>query len=164
MGDVGERGRQWISETRGVTTAAFRSALTMRDEPRRVARRKIALRISGGDSGKKPGLASGDEPPGGCARKFFYCQKSRLRVRGDGFLPTPISRNDGDRATSERCMNHGNDCGTGVSCSRFIFRDPKIANSPVKFPVSREFAWRRVRSALLRQPGSPVSVVKVVSV
>jgi hypothetical protein len=25
---------------------------------------------------------------------------------------------------------------------------------PVKFPVSREFGWRRVRSALRRQPGS----------
>ena len=111
--DVGKRFRK---DRRGVTTGAFRSALTMRHEPRRVARRKIAPRISAGDSGKKPGLASGDEPSGGCARKFFYCQKSRLRVRGDGFLPTPISRNGSDRATSERCMNHGNDCGTGVSC------------------------------------------------
>src|SRR5580692_7945359 len=55
---------------------------------------KIASRISGGDSGKKPGLARGDEPPGGCARKFFYCQKSRLRVRGDSFLPALMSRND----------------------------------------------------------------------
>jgi hypothetical protein len=32
---------------------------------------------------------------------------------------------------------------------------PKKANFPVKFPVSREFAWRRVRSALRRQPTSP---------
>ena len=32
--------------------------------------------------------------------------------------------------------------------------DPKIAIFPVKFPVSREFAWRPVRSALRRQPGS----------
>jgi hypothetical protein len=31
----------------------------------------------------------------------------------------------------------------------------KNAKFPVKFPVSREFAWRRVRSALRRQPGSP---------
>jgi hypothetical protein len=31
---------------------------------------------------------------------------------------------------------------------------PKIANFPVKFPVSREFPRRRVRSALRRQPGS----------
>jgi hypothetical protein len=33
-------------------------------------------------------------------------------------------------------------------------RSPKIAKFPVKFPVSREFAWRPVRSALRRQPGS----------
>jgi hypothetical protein len=32
----------------------------------------------------------------------------------------------------------------------------KIAEFPVKFPVSREFAWRRVRSALRRQGGSLV--------
>jgi hypothetical protein len=31
----------------------------------------------------------------------------------------------------------------------------KNAKFPVKFPVSREFAWRRVRSALRRQPASP---------
>jgi heme-degrading monooxygenase HmoA len=29
-----------------------------------------------------------------------------------------------------------------------------MAKFPVKFPVSREFLWRRVRSALRRQPGS----------
>jgi len=32
---------------------------------------------------------------------------------------------------------------------------PEIAKFPVKFPVSREFAWRPVRSALRRQPDSP---------
>jgi CheY-like chemotaxis protein len=31
----------------------------------------------------------------------------------------------------------------------------KNAKFPVKFPVSREFAWRRVRSTLRRQPASP---------
>src|SRR5258708_26520711 len=46
------------------------------------------------------------------------------------------------------------DCGTAVSGSEIVSRTPKIANFPVKFPVSREFAWRRVRSALHRQPGS----------
>jgi hypothetical protein len=112
--DVGKRFRK---DRRGVTTGAFRSALTMRHEPRRVARRKIAPRISGGDSGKKPGLASGDEPSGGCARKFFYCQKSRLRVRDDGLLPALISRNDIDRGSDAGCVNKGNACGTGVSCN-----------------------------------------------
>ena len=33
-------------------------------------------------------------------------------------------------------------------------RSPEIAKFPVKFPVSREFSWRRVRSALRRQPAS----------
>src|SRR6266404_9086711 len=33
---------------------------------------------------------------------------------------------------------------------------PRIAEFPVKFPDTREFAWRQVRSALRRQPGSPV--------
>jgi hypothetical protein len=32
---------------------------------------------------------------------------------------------------------------------------PEIEIFPVKFPVSSEFAWRRVLSALRRQPGSP---------
>jgi hypothetical protein len=45
-------------------------------------------------------------------------------------------------------------CGTSISCSRVTSRGPKTAIFPVKFPVSREFARRRVRSALRRQPGS----------
>jgi hypothetical protein len=32
----------------------------------------------------------------------------------------------------------------------------RTVNFPVKFPVSREFIWRQVRSALRRQPGSAV--------
>src|ERR1700730_17685187 len=47
------------------------------------------------------------------------------------------------------------DCGTAVSCYEIGLGSPEIAKFPVKFPVSREFAWRRVRSALRRQPGSP---------
>jgi hypothetical protein len=77
----------------------------MRHEPRRVARRKIASRINGGDFGKKPGLASVDETPSRYARKFFYCQKPRLRVRGDGFLPAPISCSDIDHRVRARCAN-----------------------------------------------------------
>src|SRR3984893_15499778 len=46
------------------------------------------------------------------------------------------------------------DCGAAVSCYEIGLGAPKIAKFPVKFPVSREFAWRRVRSALRRQPGS----------
>src|SRR6202011_25777 len=32
---------------------------------------------------------------------------------------------------------------------------PRIAKFPVKFPDTRQFAWRLVRSALRRQPASP---------
>jgi len=74
-------------------------------QPRGVARRKIASRISGGDFGKKPGLASDYETPSSCARKFFYCQKPRLRVRDDRFLPAPMSRNDIDCGAAMRCEN-----------------------------------------------------------
>jgi hypothetical protein len=45
-------------------------------------------------------------------------------------------------------------CAAAVFCSRFRFYGAKIAQFPVKFPVSREFGWRRVRSTLRRQPGS----------
>src|SRR5471030_2024449 len=43
-------------------------------------------------------------------------------------------------------------CVAANSCSEIVFRSHGIADFPVKFPVSREFAWRRVRSALRRQP------------
>ena len=48
----------------------------------------------------------------------------------------------------------GKCCSAAVSCSGISCRSPEIAKFPVKFPVSREFAWRRVRSALPRQPAS----------
>jgi hypothetical protein len=43
-------------------------------------------------------------------------------------------------------------CNTAASCSTSVAQRPENAKFPVKFPVSREFAWRRVRSALRRQP------------
>ena len=46
-------------------------------------------------------------------------------------------------------------CGAAVSSHEIGSRSLKIARFPVKFPVSREFAWRRERSALRRQPGIP---------
>ena len=45
-------------------------------------------------------------------------------------------------------------CGTAASCSKIVSGSLGIAIFPVKFPVSREFGWRRVRSALRRQPTS----------
>ena len=48
------------------------------------------------------------------------------------------------------CLRSG--CCTAVSCSDIGSNTLKIAKFPVKFPVSREFVWRRVRSALRRQP------------
>src|ERR1700687_2234089 len=46
-------------------------------------------------------------------------------------------------------------CSTAVTCYEIGSLCPEIAKFPVKFPVSREFQWRRVRSALRRQPASP---------
>ena len=46
-------------------------------------------------------------------------------------------------------------CSAAVSSHEIGSGSLKIAKFPVKFPVSREFAWRRVRSALRRQPASP---------
>jgi hypothetical protein len=46
-------------------------------------------------------------------------------------------------------------CGTAVYCFEIVSSGPEIAEFPVKFPVSREFAWRPVRSPLRRQPGIP---------
>src|SRR4051795_12421935 len=47
-------------------------------------------------------------------------------------------------------------CSTGGLPRPNRFWGLKIAKFPVKFPVSREFAWRQVRSALRRQGGSLV--------
>src|SRR5882762_3011094 len=43
-------------------------------------------------------------------------------------------------------------CSTAVSCYEISPGSLKCAKFPVKFPVGREFRWRRVRSALRRQP------------
>jgi hypothetical protein len=51
------------------------------------------------------------------------------------------------------CSRSG--CGTGASCVEISPKRPKIAEFPVKFPVSREFGWRLVRIPLRRQPTSP---------
>jgi hypothetical protein len=45
-------------------------------------------------------------------------------------------------------------CIAADSCSEIVLRSHGIAHFPAKFPVSREFTWRRVRSALRHQPGS----------
>ena len=55
---------------------------------------------------------------------------------------------------SKNCARSG--CGAAVSCYESGLGNPEIAEFPVRFPVSREFAWRRVRSALRRQRGSLV--------
>jgi hypothetical protein len=47
------------------------------------------------------------------------------------------------------------DCSTASSCSEIGSQRPEPTKFPVKFPVSRVFSWRRVRSALRRQPTSP---------
>lgn len=45
-------------------------------------------------------------------------------------------------------------CGTGVSWPTHLSQSSKNVKFPAKFPVSREFLWRRVRSALRRQPAT----------
>jgi hypothetical protein len=45
-------------------------------------------------------------------------------------------------------------CSAAVSGWETRSRIPRIEKFPVIFPVSREFTWRRVRSALRRQPRS----------
>jgi hypothetical protein len=69
------------------------------------------------DSGKNPRLASGDETPRRCLRKFFYCQKSRLRVRAsairtDFWMPREI-----DRATIVDIANTKTTTVQGDSCN-----------------------------------------------
>jgi hypothetical protein len=46
-------------------------------------------------------------------------------------------------------------CGTAISGSEMVSWSLEIAVFPVKFPVSREFAWRLVRIPLRRQPRIP---------
>jgi hypothetical protein len=46
-------------------------------------------------------------------------------------------------------------CSAAISLSGLASQTLKIAKFPVKFPVSRELARRRVRSALRRQPATP---------
>jgi hypothetical protein len=46
------------------------------------------------------------------------------------------------------------DCSAAVSCCKIGLGSPDISKFPVKFPVSREFARRQVRSTLRRQPSS----------
>jgi hypothetical protein len=48
-------------------------------------------------------------------------------------------------------------CSTAASCFEIVSQSPKNAKFPVKFPVSREFTRRQVRSALRRQPASPAT-------
>ena len=45
-------------------------------------------------------------------------------------------------------------CSAAVSSHEIGSGSFKIAKFPVKFPVSREFTWRQVQSALPRQPTS----------
>ncbi len=45
-------------------------------------------------------------------------------------------------------------CSAAVSCYEIGLGSPRIPKFPVKFPVSRELTWRRVRSPLRCQPAS----------
>jgi hypothetical protein len=69
------------------------------------------------DSREKPVLASADETRRQLARKFFYCQKSRLRVRDAPFQAALIRRDDIIRLVISECVSYENACGTVVSCN-----------------------------------------------
>jgi hypothetical protein len=52
-------------------------------------------------------------------------------------------------------------CGAALSWSDIVGKALENAKLPVKFPDSREFIRRRVRSALRRQPASPAFGLKI---
>ena len=113
-------------------------------------RTKIAPRISAGDSPKNPVLASTDETPSRCPRKFIYCQKPRLRVRATRHRPAKVSRGDLHRASSTPSVNDGN------IFSYSIYSDIDIRRCSVfaHFPHRRENAveCRRRTRAHTRSP------------
>jgi hypothetical protein len=77
------------------------------------------------DSRKKPVLASADETRSRWARKFFYCQNSRLRVHVAGFPAVSELRDDVRSKSIIECVVCENTCGTGASCDidsrRYLF-------------------------------------------
>jgi hypothetical protein len=96
---------------------AFAIAIVSRKASMSRLERKCAPRISHSDSRKKPDLASADETRSRRARKFFYCQKSRLRVRAALFRPTSIGVLAVGRIAIIECAHIENTCGTSVSCN-----------------------------------------------
>jgi hypothetical protein len=70
-----------------------------------------------GDSRRNPVLASDDETQSRWARKFFYCQKLRLRVHASRFSRLSINRCRVDRTSIDKCVNDKSDCGTVASCT-----------------------------------------------
>jgi hypothetical protein len=71
---------------------------------------------AGRDSLKNPVLASRDETRSPQARKFFYCQISRLRVRARRFQLSPRTRKRIDCKSMVEGLGDGNTCGMGTSC------------------------------------------------
>ena len=78
---------------------------------------EIPLRISRGDSLKKLVLASGDASPVRAARKFFHCQKPRLRVRATRCRSVVVSWGCMVQVQFVDRENQRNACGTGISCN-----------------------------------------------
>ena len=85
-----------------------------------------------------------------CARngRLHVCRRNSLLPEKDSLFPKIFSL----LICVGNCSRSG--CSTAVSRIEFGSQSPRIVKFPVKFPVSREFAWRLVRSALRRQPGS----------
>jgi hypothetical protein len=53
---------------------------------------------------------------GGKHEKFFYCQKSRLRVHAACFYPAGTEYADIEREFSIECTSNEKNWGTGASC------------------------------------------------
>jgi hypothetical protein len=56
------------------------------------------------------------------------------------------------------------DCSTSISCYEIGSQSPKLGKFLVKFPVSREFTWRRVRSAIAAIPDGLQEIVILLAV
>jgi len=79
-----------------------------------------------GDSRKNPVLARDDETQSRRARKFFHCQKHRLRVRATRFRAAPASRNGLHCVVRIECAVNENACGASASCD-IDNRNPRVS-------------------------------------
>jgi hypothetical protein len=103
--------------SRRVGSCGCARAQIVHHKRRRIARdTNFGCESAARDSRKKPVLASADEARRRWARKFFYCQNSRLRVHAIGSLAVSAMRDDVRGKSIVECVVCGNTCGTSISC------------------------------------------------